>query len=112
MTESRSAVQDRADGEIDRDGFDRNGEPGAGAELLEAGGMATVPKASRMRRGAIWGACLGFLVGLIPLLASTIVFTIAGALLARASEMRIEAGSAPRIHFRPNKAGQQTPVAD
>ena len=54
---------------------------------------------TRVRRGAIVGAMLGMVVGLIPLLTAVICSTIAGALIARASEMHIERGSKPRVHF-------------
>jgi hypothetical protein len=57
----------------------------------------------RVRRGAIWGGMLGFVLGLIPLFGSTIVFAIAGAVLAR-SAIRLEGGSAPRLRFRSKTA--------
>jgi hypothetical protein len=53
----------------------------------------------RMRRGAAYGAGVGFLVGLVPLLASTVIAAAIGGLLAKASELRVERGTAPRLHF-------------
>jgi hypothetical protein len=64
----------------------------------EDGAPSTTPS-HRVRKGAIWGASIGFLLGLVPLLASTLMAAGIGALLARASEMRIEGGAAPRIRF-------------
>jgi hypothetical protein len=64
----------------------------------EDGAPSTTPS-HRVRRGAMWGASIGFLLGLVPLLASTLMAAGIGAMLARASEMRIEGGSAPRIRF-------------
>ena len=64
----------------------------------EGGAPSTTPS-HRVRRGAMWGASIGFLLGLVPLLASTLMAAGIGALLARASEMRLEGGSAPRIRF-------------
>ena len=64
----------------------------------EDGAPSTAPS-HRVRRGAMWGASIGFLLGLVPLLASTLMAAGIGAMLARASEMRIEGGSAPRIRF-------------
>jgi uncharacterized membrane protein len=54
---------------------------------------------AQVRRGAMWGAMVGFVFGLVPLLASTIIGAIAGAVITRASRMRIDKVSAPRIHF-------------
>ena len=64
----------------------------------EEGVPSTTPS-HRVRRGAMLGASIGFLLGLVPLLASTLMAAGIGAMLARASEMRIEGGSAPRIRF-------------
>jgi hypothetical protein len=52
----------------------------------------------RIRRGAVRGAGVGFILGLAPLMASTVMGAGIGAVLARASELRLE-GSAPRIRF-------------
>lgn len=54
---------------------------------------------AQVRRGALWGAMVGFVFGLVPLLASTIIGAIAGAVIMRASRLRIDKVSAPRIHF-------------
>jgi hypothetical protein len=64
----------------------------------EQGAPSRTPS-HRVRRGAVLGASIGFLLGLVPLLASTLMAAGIGAMLARASEMRIEGGSAPRIRF-------------
>jgi uncharacterized membrane protein len=77
----------------------------------EARSTAAVAQSGRMRRGAIWGAGLGFLFGLFPLLVSTIISAIAGALLAKALEMRIEPGALPRIRSRQGSDGQGTTPA-
>jgi uncharacterized membrane protein len=55
--------------------------------------------ANAMRKGAARGAVVGFLLGMVPLVTSTIVGAGAGALVAKASQIRIEKGSAPRIRF-------------
>ena len=54
---------------------------------------------AQVRRGAIWGALVGFVFGLVPLIASTLIGAIAGAVITRASRLRIDKVSAPRIHF-------------
>jgi uncharacterized membrane protein len=54
---------------------------------------------AQVRRGALWGGLAGFAFGLMPLLASTILGAIAGAMITRASRLRIDRVSAPRIHF-------------
>src|SRR5688500_17724839 len=54
---------------------------------------------ARVRRGAIAGAMLGMIVGLIPMLTAVIFAAIAGALIARASEMHIDRGTKPSVHF-------------
>jgi hypothetical protein len=46
----------------------------------------------------MWGALFGFMLGLIPLFMSTILAAAAGALLAKGSQLRIQAGSPVRIH--------------
>jgi hypothetical protein len=60
----------------------------------------------RVRRGAMIGAFLGLVVGLIPLLTTVVFSTIAGALVARASEMHIERGNRPRVRFGRAPAAQ------
>ena len=62
-----------------------------------AGTTAAAPHA--VRRGAIKGAGVGFLFGLLPLVASTVAAAAAGGLLAKASELRLEKGSPPRLRF-------------
>jgi len=52
-----------------------------------------------VRRGAVWGARAGFLLGTISLLAFVIIGAVADAVIAKASKLRIEKGSAPRIRF-------------
>jgi uncharacterized membrane protein len=52
-----------------------------------------------VRRGAIKGAVGGLVLGLIPLIASTLVGATAGAVIGRFSELRIEQGRVPRVHF-------------
>jgi hypothetical protein len=54
---------------------------------------------NHIRKGALWGAGFGFMLGLIPLLVSTIMAAGAGALIAKASELRIQGGSPPRLRF-------------
>ena len=58
-----------------------------------------------VRRGALWGACVGFLLGLVPLLASTLIAAAAGGLIAKASELRLEKGTAPRLRFAKHNNG-------
>jgi hypothetical protein len=52
-----------------------------------------------VRKGAMWGAGAGFVLGLVPLLASTLLGAAAGGLMAKASEIRLERGTAPRLRF-------------
>ena len=58
-----------------------------------------------VRRGALWGAGAGFLIGLVPLVASTIMAAALGGMLAKASELRIERGTAPRLRFAKRRQG-------
>jgi hypothetical protein len=74
----------------------------------EDGGASPTTPSKRVRRGAVWGASIGFLLGLVPLLASTLMAAGIGALLARASEVRIEGGTAPRIRFPKNRNSMQS----
>jgi hypothetical protein len=53
----------------------------------------------KVRRGAILGAGVGFLVGLIPLVISTVAAAAAGSLIAKASQARFNKGTAPRLRF-------------
>jgi hypothetical protein len=66
--------------------------------------QAMTPSAHNVRRGAVMGACAGFLIGLIPLLASTILAAAAGGIIAKATELRFEKGSPPRLRF-PRRRG-------
>jgi hypothetical protein len=78
-------------------------------EMSESGRYADIARRSdRVRRGALWGAGFGFLMGLAPLTASIIMGTLTGALLAKASELRVEGGSPPRIHFAQRAEKQET----
>jgi len=52
-----------------------------------------------VRKGATWGALAGLLVGVTTLMASIIVGAGVGALFGKASQLRLDKGSAPRIHF-------------
>jgi hypothetical protein len=52
-----------------------------------------------IRKGAVWGALAGLLLGTTALLASVVVGAGVGALVGKASQLRIEKGSAPRIRF-------------
>jgi hypothetical protein len=60
---------------------------------------AATPPSDAVRKGAFWGACAGFLIGLVPLLASTVIGAGTGALMAKASQLRIQGGTAPRLRF-------------
>jgi hypothetical protein len=64
---------------------------------------------SQVRRGALWGAGAGFIFGLMPLVALTLLGAITGGLISRATHMRIDRVSAPRIHFarRMNSQGNR-----
>jgi hypothetical protein len=71
-----------------------------GVVLQESGGSnPSGHRAPSVARGAMYGALVGFVLGIIPMLAS--VFTAAGAgmLIVKASQVRIEGGSAPRLRF-------------
>jgi uncharacterized membrane protein len=108
MTQFQSEVTDGrgrvdASGEaVDRFATDRTSDVRSTADDAQSG---------RLRRGAMWGAGVGFLLGIIPLLISTIISAIAGALLAKASELRIERGALPRIRSRQGNKGQETTLA-
>jgi uncharacterized membrane protein len=52
-----------------------------------------------VRRTAVRGAFAGFLFGLIPLMASIGMGAMAGAVIAKASQVRIDRGRPPSIHF-------------
>ncbi|HEX5139919.1 MAG TPA: hypothetical protein VFX19_03180 [Dehalococcoidia bacterium] len=56
-----------------------------------------------VRRWAMWGGLAGFAAGLVPLLVSTILAAGLGALLAKASEVRLERGTAPRLRWRKSR---------
>jgi uncharacterized membrane protein len=74
----------------------------------EAAEHATKHEVSYTRRGAMWGAMFGFMIGLIPLFMSTILAAAAGALLAKGSQLRIQAGSPVRIHsVRDSRAARE-----
>ena len=62
-------------------------------EAIEAGHRTIV------RRSAMWGAVAGFFVGLFPLIASIGMGAIAGAVIAKMSQMRLDRGRPPSIHF-------------
>jgi hypothetical protein len=61
-----------------------------------------------VRRWAMWGGLAGFLAGLVPLFASTVLAAGLGALLAKASEVRLERGSAPRLRWRRDRRGDSS----
>jgi hypothetical protein len=53
----------------------------------------------RARRGALYGAGLGFMVGMIPLIMSTMMGAVAGLMIAKASRIRVDRVNPPSIHF-------------
>ena len=53
----------------------------------------------RTQRGALYGAGLGFMFGMIPLVMSTMMGAIAGLLIAKASRIRVDRVNPPSIHF-------------
>ena len=61
-----------------------------------------------VRKGAVWGAGVGLVLGLAPMITSILVAAGAGALVAKASEIRLEGGSAPRLHFAKRDTSEQT----
>jgi hypothetical protein len=52
-----------------------------------------------VRRGVARGALAGFMLGLIPLLGSTLIAAAAGGMIAKATLIRIDRGTAPRLRF-------------
>ena len=56
-----------------------------------------------VRKGATWGALVGLFMGVTALVASVVVAAGVGALLGKASQLRLDKGSAPRIHFAERK---------
>ena len=87
---------------------DRTSEVGASGQLRAMDssdemlpGEDSVAKRRRgaVRRGAVYGGWIGVLFGAAALLASVIIGVAVGALIGKATELRIEKGSAPRIHF-------------
>ena len=73
-------------------GLDIAGEAGVDPESITSAHHA-------VRTGATWGALAGFLVGVTSLMASILVGAGVGALLGKASQLRLDKGSPPRIHF-------------
>ena len=53
-----------------------------------------------VRKGVVWGAAVGLLFGGMWLVASVIVGALGGALVAKALQVRIEKGAAPRLRFK------------
>ena len=53
----------------------------------------------RAQRGALYGAGLGFMFGMVPLIMSTMMGAIAGLLIAKASRIRVDRVNPPSIHF-------------
>jgi len=49
------------------------------------------------------GALVGLFMGVTALVASVVVAAGVGALLGKASQLRLDKGSAPRIHFAERK---------
>jgi len=68
------------------------GEAAAGDESVTSAHHA-------VRKGATWGALAGLLVGVATLVGSILVGAGVGALLGKASQLRVDKGSPPRIHF-------------
>jgi hypothetical protein len=54
---------------------------------------------SAVRRGANIGARFGLVVGLMTLAVAVIAGAGMGALVGKATQLRIDRGSAPRVHF-------------
>jgi hypothetical protein len=54
---------------------------------------------SLTKRAAIWGAGAGFLFGLVPLIASTLIGASAGVLIAKASRLRVERVTPPSVRL-------------
>jgi hypothetical protein len=71
------------------------------------GQHASVVHRHVVRKGALWGAGLGLILGLAPLLTSILIAAGAGALIGKASELRIEGASPPRLRFARRGAGEQ-----
>jgi hypothetical protein len=53
----------------------------------------------RAQRGALYGAGLGFMLGMVPLIMSTMMGAIAGLVIAKASRIRVDRVNPPSIHF-------------
>jgi predicted lipid-binding transport protein (Tim44 family) len=68
------------------------------SEQAEQAALEQPARQHPVMKGAMIGALAGFAMGLVPLLASTLIAAGAGALIAKATEFRVE-GSAPRIRF-------------
>jgi len=53
----------------------------------------------RAQRGVLYGAGLGFMFGMVPLIMSTMMGAIAGLVIAKASRIRVDRVNPPSIHF-------------
>src|SRR5688500_4150519 len=93
MTHSIASVQWTA--RLATDSIARERDHAEAPEMINAAGKDDM---SYIRKGALWGAMAGFVVGLVPLLTSTLLAATAGALIAKASHLRIQASSPVRIH--------------
>ena len=67
--------------------------------LATASSGTSSQEARLIRRGVKRGAMAGFLLGLVPLTAMTLMAAVAGGLIAKATLLRIEKGTAPRLRF-------------
>jgi hypothetical protein len=58
----------------------------------------------RVRAGILIGAGAGFILGLVPLIASTIFGGILGGLAVKAMDLRFDRGRMPGLHFEKRDA--------
>jgi hypothetical protein len=68
-----------------------------GVILPQQGSQGANPS---MLRGAMWGAVAGLVLGVVPMLASVLMSAGAGMLIVKASQIRLEGGTAPRIRLK------------
>ena len=71
------------------------------SDIMDESDLEEVDRAYRLqiRRGMARGAAAGFVLGLMPLTMMTILGAFAGTMITRASRLRIERVSGPRIQF-------------
>ena len=77
----------------------RNPYEEQGSEIEDTKSSGESQYRRRAQRGVLYGAGLGFMLGMVPLIMSTLMGAIAGLLIAKASRIRVDRVNPPSIHF-------------